>query len=169
MPFRGVNIVGNHNNGGAHVPVYFLQQRVQFSRGRRIKPGGRFVQHKNSPGGAQGAAYEDTALLPAGQFPETAVFQVFYSKVIHDVPGALFFPCRIKRAQPHAAHGPGKDYFIRACGKIFLRRHLLGKVADGVALKSAAKCHGALERLQQAQYPFDQGALARSVFPTMHR
>ena len=62
----GSNVVGDHNNGNAVLPVELFNQRIHLRHSLGVKPGNRFVQEQHFLCGAQRTGKQYPLLLPAG-------------------------------------------------------------------------------------------------------
>ena len=72
------NIMRNHDNRHPLLSIQTFQHGVQFLLCQRIQSGNRFIHNKELLTCSEGSRKENPLSLPAGQFTETGILQIFY-------------------------------------------------------------------------------------------
>lgn len=75
FPDRTLDIMGDHNNSDAVIPVQFPDDRIKICRHNGIQSGDRFIQKQKLAGGTKRSCQKDTLLLASGKISVASFFQ----------------------------------------------------------------------------------------------
>jgi hypothetical protein len=110
------------------------------------------------------ACEKNPLLLTAREFAVTSVFYIAYREAFKVFFGEFFVFFGVKRAYSAGREPPGKNDLINACGEVFLRGGLLGKVSYFGLPETVPYFNAAVFWGNKAQKTLNKRAFSRAVF-----
>jgi len=127
------DVVGGAEEGESPGPLQVTNPPVEPGPGRRIQPGGGFVQDQQAGISDESPGDEDPLLLPPGQVLEPTMAEAGHPHRLQRMFG--FFPVRGAGApeQPQVSVPPHKDHVGHREGKTLRKADALRDISDGLA------------------------------------